>query len=891
MPTASAPTVPADPGDPTRRDRMRRMLPVLGLCCWLLFGALLLYLREAAVQSATQDMERQVAARLDALAAAIPQQIPPGKAGKGEALAVHAAMLMPLAQTSGFSLRAAVLEPDGSAWLVPERLAGSSPLNDELMLSLLGQPLHDDPEKAQSCGTPDQGAQPLHDASLSICRRTLELMNADLVAMGLFPRPYLFSEQADRRQLLLLLGWGLMGLAFAALALALRRDRSRVRDLEERFGLALREEQDRSRELAVIHGLMREGAVIIQDGRVTHCNPSFAYGIGLEPDMAPGLDCAAFISPEDLPDFENTLQRLREDQEPLPHFSLRLVTELGDLRWAACTLARVIWQGEEAALLCFLDMTPLKKAEQAQTLAEAELRAIMDADAFGVAVFDAFGALATANAAWNAMWDDPAAGGTRRVTITEQSPALPETVMRALRDALDGRPSTLENLEYLPPQSEARWFTLRCLPLRDTNDRSLGALMLQKDATQSVRQSESEQKLTAQAAQARYDLLRLHDHMTALMDATPSVLIGVDQDRRVTFWNSMAAERFDLPPQKAVGRILGTLDHTLARHEPLIHKALRERRYLRVSMVPYTRDGATFYEDLSVHPVETTLESGALIRIDDVTRRMQLEEGLARTDKLSSVGMLAAGVVHEFKNPLRSILQSAQNLERRLLEELPVNQDAAEESGTSFSALREYARAREIPALLESIRNAGQFIDGMVSSMLRFGRKHDLARLPADANALVEKALEFASSDQELLRLGFPRVTVRRELAPDLPPVLAAESDIVRALLQLLRTAVHELHKGPCDGEAAVSIGTRRDGNFAVITLRDNGPGMPPEACRRIFEPFYTTHDPGRGGFSIGLSLAFFIVATVHKGSLQCESALGKGTLFTMRLPLAQQGT
>ena len=864
------------------------MLPFLGLCCWAAVGGLLHHLRAQEVQNATQHLEQTVGAQLATLAAAIPHQLPPGKEEQDDALAERVAAAMPSLAPQNLDFRVALLRPDGAVSVIPAAQGKGTLLSDDRVRAQLAVPFAADPAGGLRCITPDMPQQPLPEATLVVCRQPLPRMGASLVAMELFTAPYAFSPAAQKRQTATMLGWGVLGVFLAASFVAVRRFHTAEKTIRKACSQELLQEKQRSQEHAAVYNAMQEGVVILKDKQVAHCNPSFAYLIGLEADMVAGKGFAEFIYAKDAPVLEQALTTLWEEVKNLPRFSLRLATGLGDLRWVTCTIARAMWQGEKAALLCILDMTALKEAEYEKEFAKAEIQALLDTAPLGVAVFDAFGSLVSANASWTEMWGDPSGGGMRRITAVEGHASFPAPVAKALNKAFEGTHGMLTHLEHQTPWGETLWLSVSLIPLRDMNGKIVGVLMLQEDISKAVRQAHNELELTTQVTQAKYELLRLRDHIAAVMDATPSVLIGVDESRCITLWNSMAETRFGLPRQKALGLSFGTVDQTLARHEPIVHKALRERAFLQISMVPHNENNITRYEDISVYPIETNLETGAIIRIDDVTKRIRMEESLAQADRLSSVGMLAAGMAHEINNPLSAILQGLQNLERRLLQDMPPNREAAEQHGTSFTSLHGYMRERRIPHLLESIQSSGQHIGSIVSNMLRFSRKHDPARLPANANELVEKALDFARSDQEVQRLGdFSSIAVLRDLAPDLPQILCSESDIVQVLLQLLRTSVHALHGRSNTQKGSIRVQTHMEKTFVAISIADNGPGMPPEVCRRIFEPFYTTHDLGQGGLNIGLSLTFFIVTTVHKGTLRCESTPGQGTTFTIRLPIA----
>lgn len=224
-------------------------------------------------------------------------------------------------------------------------------------------------------------------------------------------------------------------------------------------------------------------------------------------------------------------------------------------------------------------------------------------------------------------------------------------------------------------------------------------------------------------------------------------------------------------------------------------------------------------------------------------------EQLVVAERLATIGKMAAHVTHEIRNPLSSI---ALNLE--LLEEQLPSHDA--EARTLFRAI-----GKEVERL-----------SGLSRQYLAFARSKLPTREPEDVGALVEEALAFVKLDLEKHDI---RVAV--DVEPSLPPVSCDEGQIKQVLLNLLQNARDAMSGG---GEVKVSV--RAEGDEVVISVDDQGPGVPAELRERLFEPFYTTKSHGTG---LGLAITQHIAAS-HGGSIACETAPGgSGARFVLRLP------
>lgn len=267
----------------------------------------------------------------------------------------------------------------------------------------------------------------------------------------------------------------------------------------------------------------------------------------------------------------------------------------------------------------------------------------------------------------------------------------------------------------------------------------------------------------------------------------------------------------------------------------------------------------------------------------DISERKRMQALMVQTEKMMSVGGLAAGMAHEINNPLSGILQNVQVARRRLTDETRGNVETARQAGFSLDALREYVRRRGILGSLEMIQESGMRAAAIVRGMLEFSRHAESRRAPADLNAVLDKTVDLCGTDCDL-RSGydFRKIRIVREYAPELPEVPCSRTQIQQVLLNLLRNAAFALKGAP---SPTITLRTRPDNGHVRVEVEDNGPGMDEQTRRKAFDPFFTTKPVGEGT-GLGLSVSYFIITSVHKGVIEVESSSGVGTRFIILLPV-----
>jgi len=252
----------------------------------------------------------------------------------------------------------------------------------------------------------------------------------------------------------------------------------------------------------------------------------------------------------------------------------------------------------------------------------------------------------------------------------------------------------------------------------------------------------------------------------------------------------------------------------------------------------------------------------------DTTERKRAEERLALSERMVSVGTLAAGVGHEINNPLAFVLSNQEFVEEHV--RAAVEATAAKKHDEALRALRAIAEP------LQDARAGARRVAEIVADLKTFSRTGEEADRRVDLTAVLEMCLRMSANE---LR---HRARLVRDFAP-VPPVTGNEGRLVQVFLNILLNAAQAMPEGAASNNE-VRVATRTDAaGRAVVEIVDTGRGIPKEVLPRIFEPFFTTKPVGKGT-GLGLSICHTIVTSLG-GEIQVESDPGKATIFRIILP------
>jgi PAS domain S-box-containing protein len=338
-------------------------------------------------------------------------------------------------------------------------------------------------------------------------------------------------------------------------------------------------------------------------------------------------------------------------------------------------------------------------------------------------------------------------------------------------------------------------------------------------------------------------------------DAIREGIIVHDSKMRIVRCNAMAAEMMNLQFSDVVG-----LSFREA-FEILFGKRAADY-YLDGSRSPSSAFEVHTDEHrflVSIFPIQKPNgESVSVVTWNDVTRMSEMQEQLARTRRLASVGQLAAGVAHEINNPLAAITTCAEATMRDIRRTTEVKQLADDHQWTYYleEIVRQSLRCKEI-----------------TRGLLDLTQQRKARRVMTDLNEVAKQcaktALQRAGADTEL------QISLDEDLGE-----VATDVSIVRQILDnLLSNAVDALE----NGHGSIGVSTSRHGDRIAIDVKDSGPGISPELMSRIFDPFFSTKGPGKG-YGLGLAISLSLAESLS-GALTVESKVGAGSLFRLWIP------
>ncbi len=404
------------------------------------------------------------------------------------------------------------------------------------------------------------------------------------------------------------------------------------------------------------------------------------------------------------------------------------------------------------------------------------------------------------------------------------------------------------------------WALLKTSPIRDTDGAYAGTLAMMTDRT---RHKQAEEALRKSEEQYRQ-----------IVETATDGILKIDDAALIIFANGRFAEMLGHEPSDMFGRSVFAFMSAEAR--ATADHALRSRSRLKDALDTTFRhkDGT----DLSVNLVSTALVDGEgrhvgnLLVVRDVTERNKLQSQLMVSDRMASVGTLAAGVAHEINNPLAAVIGNldfiADGLERMV----------TSDSAAARSKKEEACFLKEVKESLDDAREAAQRVRFIVRDLKIFSRTpNDEPKGAVDVKAIMESSL----------RMAWHEIRHRARVVKDYGQVPCVEGNQARlgqVFLNLLVNAAQALPEGRAEHNE-VRISTRLDGQRVIVEVADTGTGIPPGVIGRIFDAFFTTKAVGVG-MGLGLAICQRIVADMG-GELTVQSEVGKGTTFRVTLPIA----
>jgi len=356
------------------------------------------------------------------------------------------------------------------------------------------------------------------------------------------------------------------------------------------------------------------------------------------------------------------------------------------------------------------------------------------------------------------------------------------------------------------------------------------------------------------------ELELLKEFNESIVESVNVGLLAVDPDGRVTHCNSALEEMLGIRRDEAVGQLVENLfaedfSETLQQVLGSAKWRLTELRHI-YKLHTATRDGRTLVLNIALAPLRSDSfnRTGAIVVIEDVTSRMRLEEQLQQREKLSSIGLLAAGVAHEVNTPLTGVSSYTQMLLGMLSETDPKH------------------------ALLQKVRRQADRASNIVNNLLNFSRTGSATEFnEINLNRVLDDTLQLLEP-----QLRRNQIQLVRAYDPDLPLVYGNAGKLQQVFTNLILNARDAIPEG---GRISLFTAFNEEEDAIVIEIADTGIGIAPENVAKIYDPFFTTKGVGRGT-GLGLAVTYGIVQE-HSGHITVESTPGKGTIFRITMPTA----
>ncbi len=565
------------------------------------------------------------------------------------------------------------------------------------------------------------------------------------------------------------------------------------------------------------------------------------------PSAAPRCTSDDYVDAAD----RRRLIEILEAEGRVDGYETRLRQADGTLFWAALSARVIVYQGQKVCVTSLVDLTERKEREDELRQAREVLEDAIEALAEGFALYDEEDRLVMCNTRYREFnevcadvlrpglaWADMIRIGAERgqfVAATGRiEPWLEER--KALRDD--------DEAELVFQQSDGRWF--RTSSRRTRQGGRVGVrseITAQKEAELAREESEALIRKVVEACPQPIIMATAEEGEVLYESPAFQALLGRDgsqpASRRAQSFYSNPQDRLDY-----IGR-------------------LRRSGQVEIFEAELMRsDGSTFWAELSGRLIDYKGEEVVVCCPADLTERRAVEaeiahnrDALHQSEKLGALGSLLAGVAHELNNPLSVVVGQA------LL-------------------MKETARDPKIAARAAKIGKAADRCSRIVKTFLAMARQQASERTAVDVTEIVESTLEVTGYS-----LRTAGIDVTLDLAPDLAPVWADPDQLNQVVTNLIVNAQQAMTATEGPRQLVIASACDRRHGLVTLSVRDSGPGIPPEIRSRIFEPFFTTKEVG-AGTGIGLAVCHRIVESL-KGEITVESKPGAGAKFTVVLPAA----
>jgi PAS domain S-box-containing protein len=586
-------------------------------------------------------------------------------------------------------------------------------------------------------------------------------------------------------------------------------------------------------------------AIVMLDinDRLSHANRGFEALFGYSTEEIQGQSLRGLIVPEEDEDATSASIQKVFSGEVVRRETIRIrkdgsLVDVSTLSYPIQLNGKVV-----GACFTYTDITQRKQAEEKLQQSEENYKTLFNSSVVGMYVMDAdtMKVVMGNRAAQEMVGFSSAEEGIGVNPFDFVVPEDREKVLEiAINEFLQDSRQTHE-IQIMDKNGRKRWQSISIA--RITHKGRLSSLVSFTDVTE--------------RKQAEEALRQSEENYRALFDSTVIGTIVLDAETmKVAMANQAAVEMFGFSsPEERIG--LNPVDFIPPEDKEmtleiimkeLFEQDLRTTREFRA----ITKDGREIWISATGARIMHEGRLAGLISFTDITEQKRQNERLMMTDRLASIGELAAGAAHELNNPLTTITGFSQ-----LLMEKEIPDDIRED--------------------LKLINNEAQRAANVTKNLLTFARKHTPVKQLNQINNIIEDILKLRAYEHKA-----NGIEVKRQLAPNIPEIMVDYFQMQQVLLNIIINA--EYFITDAHNRGTLTIATQKQNSTVIISIADDGPGIPSENLSRLFDPFFTTKEAGKGT-GLGLSICHGIV-TEHGGQIYARTQQGKGATIVVELPI-----
>ncbi len=651
----------------------------------------------------------------------------------------------------------------------------------------------------------------------------------------------------------------------------LKEAKNKIQESETKFRIVIEKAND--------------GIAMTRRGRHIYANQNFLKMFGYDPaEEIVGRSINEIVHPDETARLlDMYARRIRGEKIP-DRYRFKALKKSGEPIMVEVSVTRVDYQGQKTAFAFYRDVTESTHIQKALKESEKRLKIILENAPVGIKIVDA---------------------QSRKIVEINRAG---EKMIGISREMIVNRPCC----EFVCPEPKT------FCPVMDSGEEIHNReTAISRPDGQNIQVAKTTVPISLEGRKHLIDIFvdisrhkkavaevrKAHREKEQLIKSIPSILIGVTPDGLVSQWNPVSERIFGIRALEILGRPFSRcgIEWDWSRVNEAVADCLNAKILISREKVRFTgNDGKEGFLGLTFTPVASDEADrlGFLVLGADITSRIMLELQLDQARKLEAIGQLAAGIAHEINTPTQYIgdnirfFQDAFNDMKPLFEHYRALPDRLLAEGVSKIIIEEMKEnivngdmdylLTEIPQALEQTLEGVVRVSTIVRSMKEFSHPGTKEKTAVDINRAIENTVIVSRNEWKYV------ADLETDLDPLLPHVFCLPAEVNQVILNMITNAAHAVKDVVGDGggeKGLITIRTRAMGDFVEIRISDTGAGIPEGIQTRVFDPFFTTKEVGKGTGQ-GLAISRSVIVDKHGGTLSFETEQGKGTSFSIHLPV-----